>query len=78
MFKSCFLILEADTINGMTATRGPLCWKAFGDGLMLAEPMEEAARRRRSVKTPVGPRDLGVSLATAAPHSGPDSGGTGD
>lgn len=55
MFKSCFLILEADTINGMTATRGPLCWKALGDGLMPAEPMEEAARRRRSVKTSIGP-----------------------
>ena len=55
MCKLCFLILEADTINRMTGTQGPLCWEATGGALMQAEPMGEAARRRWSMKTPIGP-----------------------
>ena len=43
MFKLCFLIMEADTINGMTGTQGPLYWEAIADALMPAEPMGEAA-----------------------------------
>ena len=54
MFKLCFLIMEADTINGMTGTQRPLYWEAIADALMPAEPMGEAARRR-SMKTSIGP-----------------------
>lgn len=44
-----------------------------GDALMLAEPMGKAARRRWSMKTPIGPLVLGMSLATAWPHNGPEN-----